>query len=179
MYVNNPLLSEGPGKWIPLSDGEKGIDETVDVMRQLVYKSLADPAVKAAAMEAAKDVRPTDVEGYAKAVWRFVRARMKYVPDTWKIEEVTSPAIHSRRILASGSSWGDCDDFSVTGAAWLISLGVPARFAVVASLKNFGRFDHVRAEARTPRGWVPLETTMKALPYGKGVANVRTKVYEV
>lgn len=180
MYVKDPLLSESQGTFVPLSDGESGVNDTLAVMSKMVRDSLADPAVKGMAVRVSEHVRPTDRNGYIRAVWDGIRYHMKYVPDVWKTEEVTSPAVHSRRIVASGKSWGDCDDFSVLGAAWLLALGVPARLKVLASPKNGGKFDHVRAEAMNADGkWVPLETTMKKIPFGRGVPALREKNYEV
>ena len=179
MYVRFDGVPEKPGVLIPLSAGETGTDETVDVMRVLTRKSLMDPATKTAAVKIAQAVRPNDVDGYLRAVWKGVRDKMLYVPDYHKTEELTSPAIHSRRILSGGRSWGDCDDFSMLGAAWLISLGVPARFEVVASPKNGGAFDHVRTAGLTKNGWVTLETTMRRVPFGGEVPNLRRKVYAI
>lgn len=180
MYVRfDTGPEEKPGVLIPLSAGEKGTDETVDLMRQLVRKSLMDPATKAAAVMAAKAVSPNDVNGYVKAVWQAVREKIRYVPDYHGQEELTSPAIHSRRILNGGQSWGDCDDFSMLGAAWLISLGVPARFEVVASPKNGGAYDHVRVAGLTRNGWVPLETTMMKVPFGMQARTLRQKIFSI
>ena len=170
---------EKPGMEIPLSAGEAGTDETLDVMRTLVRKSLTDPATKAAAVQATAGLSARDTLGYIKAVWAGVRAKMRYVPDVYQVEEVTSPAIHSRRILSTGQSWGDCDDFSMVGAAWLLALGVPARFEVVASPKNGGKLDHVRVSALTPSGWMPLETTVTRVPFGGAVRTLRVKTYAI
>lgn len=179
MYVRFDGVHEKPGVEIGLSGGMKGTDETLDVMRVMVRKSLLDPMTKAAAMKVSAGVRPQDVDGYVKAVWQGVKDRMTYVPDVFGQEELTSPDIHSRRIMAGGKSYGDCDDFSMVGAAWLLSLGVPARFDVVASPKHGGRFDHVRVSAMTPSGWVPLETTMRRMPYGGSGKALKIKSYAV
>lgn len=179
MYVKWGGEPEKPGVEMALSAGQKGTDETVSVMRTMVLGSLTDPAVKAAAMKAVSGVRPMDSAGYVAAVWKAVRDGMGYVPDYFKIEELTSPAIHSRRIMATGHSYGDCDDFSMVGAAWLIALGVPARFEVVASTKNGGKFDHVRVAAWLGNRWVPLETTMKTVPLGRSVPAIRVKAYPI
>ena len=180
MYVQAPsVLSEGPGEWLPLASGDTGIRTTVQRLQKMVSASLTDPATKAAAVSVSRGVRPTDTAGYIKAVWDGVRHYMRYVPDTRGIEEITSPALHSRRILADGQSWGDCDDFSVLGAAWLMSLGVPARFRVLASPKNCGRFDHIRVEAQNAGGWIPLETTMRSLDLGDSVKALRSQTFNV
>lgn len=180
MYVADPLAGEGPGTWVPLADGPGQLESTLAVIRRLVAESLRYPETKRAAVLMASHVRPTDTDGYIKAVFDGVRTRVGYVPDTWQIEQTAAPQIHSRRILASGRSWGDCDDYAALGAAWLLSLGVPARFAVIASPKNGGRWDHIRVEARNAAGvWVPLETTMRRLRFGQAVPGLRHKYTEV
>jgi len=179
MYVRFDGVPEKPGVVIPLSAGELGTDETVEVMRTLIRRSLTDPATKAAAVAVTAGVDAKDTLGYIRSVWAGVRAKMRYVPDVHKVEELTSPAIHSRRIMSTGSSWGDCDDFSMVGAAWLLALGVPARIEVVASPKNGGHFDHVRVAALTPKGWLPLETTVRKIPFGGAVKTLRVKTYAI
>lgn len=179
MYVRLGWVPEKPGVEFGLSAGMKGTDETLDIMQVLTRKSLLDPVTKAAAMKMAANVRPQDVNGYIKAVWAGVRDRMTYVPDVFGQEELTSPAIHSARIMTSGRSYGDCDDFSMVGAAWLLALGVPARFEVVASPKHGGKFDHVRVAGMGPNGWVPLETTMRRVPYGASGKVLNLKTYAV
>lgn len=168
-----------PGVEIALSSGDIGTDETVDVMRALIRKSLLDPMTKAAAVKQTQGVDPKDTGGFVKAVWAGVRKTMQYVPDYYKVEELTSPAIHSRRIMSGGKSWGDCDDFSMLGAAWLLSLGIPARIEVVASTKNGGAYDHVRVAGLTKEGWTPLETTMKKVPFGGEGPTLRKKIYSI
>ena len=137
-----------------------------------------DPTTKAVAVGISKGVRPTDRAGYIRAVWDGVRRHMRYVPDTRGIEEVTSPAIHSRRIQSDGQSWGDCDDFAALGAAWMLSLGVPARFNVLASRKNGGKFDHIRVEADDGKNWVPMETTIPRLALGESVPVLRNQIFD-
>jgi transglutaminase-like putative cysteine protease len=179
MYVRFDGQPEKPGLVVPLAGGELGTDQTVDVMAQLVRKSLEDPATKQMAVAVTQGIDAQDPLKYVRAVWSGVRAKMRYVPDVYQVEELTSPAIHSRRILSTGASYGDCDDFSMLGAAWLLALGVPARFEVVASPKNGGKFDHVRVAALTASGWLPLETTVRKVPFGGAVKTLRMKTYSI
>jgi len=179
MYVRFDGQPEKPGLVVPLAGGELGTDQTVDIMARLVRKSLEDPATKQMAVAVTQGIDAKDPLKYVRAVWAGVRAKMRYVPDVYQVEELTSPAIHSRRILSTGASYGDCDDFSMLGAAWLLALGVPARFEVVASPKNGGKFDHVRVAALTASGWLPLETTVRKVPFGGAVKTLRMKTYSI
>lgn len=179
MFTGYPTLSEGPGLAVYLDAGDRGIVQTVEVMRQLARASLLDPAVKQVAVLAVRDVPKADATDYARAIFHFAKARFKYVPDLSNAEEITSPSIHSRRILERGNTYGDCDDFSVAQAAWLMSLGVPARFTTLASKKHGGAFDHVRVEAKLPQGWTPLESTIKRSLFGQSFPVIRSRSYEV
>ena len=178
VYVRH-WQAETLGQYLPLSEGEKGVDETVEIMRRMVLQSLADPAVKELAATIVKGIPYTDSVGYAKAVYQFAKDRMQYVPDTAHIEEITAPAIHARRFLSAGRSWGDCDDFSTLQAALLKSVGVPVRFAVIASPRNKGAFDHVRLEAYTKAGWLPLESTIAKSKFGQSFRALRSKIYPI
>ena len=162
-----------------LDAGDRGIEQTVRVMQKLTRDSLMDPAVKQAAVLAVRNVPKADAAEYARAIFHFAKSRFKYVPDLADAEEITSPSIHSRRILERGTTYGDCDDFSVAQAAWLMSLGVPARFATLASKKHGGAFDHVRVEAKLPSGWTPLESTIKKSLFGQTFPVIRSRSYEV
>ena len=178
MY-SGPSPAPGVGDWYELSAGDKGIEETVAVMIRLVRDSLSDPSVKQAAVMAIQGVPKVDPDAYAEAFYKFAKARFKFVPDYAGVEELTSPAIHSQRILSTGSSYGDCDDYSMTMAAWLLSAGIPARFATIASKKHGGQFDHVRVEAYTQSGWRPMEATVKKSVYGQSYPVLRVQTWAV
>ena len=178
MYVRN-AFPESLGQFLPLSEGEAGVSETVEIMRRMAIQSLLDPAVKELAAKIVKGIPYRDRAGYAEAVYQFAKDHMQYVADTANIEEITSPAIHAKRFLSSGTSWGDCDDFSTLQAALLKSVGVSVRFVVVASPRNGGQFDHVRLDAFTQRGWLPLESTIKNSSFGQSFKVLRSKIYPI
>ena len=121
----------------------------------------------------------TGIARATRRVHQFAKDHMQYVADTANIEEITSPAIHAKRFLSSGTSWGDCDDFSTLQAALLKSVGVSVRFVVVASPRNGGQFDHVRLDAFTQRGWLPLESTIKNSSFGQSFKVLRSKIYPI
>lgn len=167
------------GRWFELSAGDKGIGQTVELMSRMARESLSDPLVKRVAVAATQGVKKVDPAGYAKAIFDFAKSRFRFVPDYAGVEELTSPTIHSKRILEEGRTYGDCDDFSLAQAAWLMSVGVPARFTVVASPKHKGFYDHVRVEARLPEGWIPMETTVKRSRFGQSFPVLRAKSWDV
>ena len=167
------------GEWYELSDGDKGIEETVALMAQMTRASLGDRAVKQVAIMATQAVPKTDPAAYAAEIFKFAKKVFRFVPDTAAVEELTSPTIHSKRVLETGKTYGDCDDYAMAQAAWLMAVGVPARFTVIASPRHKGIFDHVRVEARLPTGWTPMETTIKRSAFGQSFPAVRAKSWDV
>jgi transglutaminase-like putative cysteine protease len=162
-----------------LSAGDAGTLETLDIMRGLVHKSYEHPEVKEVAVKATAGCPPNSPPCFANKIFKYAKANMRYVPDINGVEEVTAPWIHSKRILTLGGTYGDCDDFSVLQAAWLSSLGVPTRFAVIATPRNGGTYDHVRVEARILNRWVPMETTRRNSKLGEKMNGIRATYLEV
>lgn len=184
MYFGSGREQPELGRWFELSAGDKGIEQTVALMTRMARESLSDPIVKQAAVMLTQGVlkngRPVvDPFRYAEAIFNESKKRFRFVPDYAGVEELTSPAIHSRRILETGGTYGDCDDFSLAQAAWLMAVGVPARFTVVASPKHQGFYDHVRAEAKTQRGWTPMETTVHRARFGDSFPALRAQSWDV
>lgn len=142
-------------------------------MRRLVEESARYPEVKRVAVLATQGCGPVAFGCFVRKIYDFVKARMRYVPDTHEVEEITAPWVHARRFLSEGASYGDCDDFSVVEAALLKSVGVPVRLTVIASPKHGGFYDHVRAEANVAGQWIPLETTSAKLQFGQSIPDLR------
>lgn len=85
-----------------------------------------------------------------QAVWRWIKSRVRFQDD-----EITGRPVHSRLLQlgnpnypvvetltrprdliamnGTGGRVGDCDDYSMYGAALLLALGKPARFVTVAA----------------------------------------------
>jgi transglutaminase-like putative cysteine protease len=177
-YGSFPTLNED-GRWFELSAGDRGIGETVALMGKMARESMGHPEVKQVAVMATQGVAKVDPARYAEAVFFFAKRHFRFVPDIAGVEELTSPTIHSRRILEKGGTFGDCDDFSLAQAAWLMAVGVPARFTVIASPKHKGAFDHVRVEAKTQYGWQPMETTVKRSRFGESFPVLRAHSWDV
>lgn len=180
MFVGGAGQRPAPSvRVLSLSGGDAGVFETLEHMKRLVIESETHPEVKEAAAMIVRGCTPTDFMCYAKSVFDYAKAHFQYVPDTHGVEEITAPWVHSQRVLSTGSTYGDCDDYSVTLASWLRSIGVPTRLTVVASKLHGGAYDHVRAEARVLGRWVPLEATMRRSKFGERMRALREKSLEV
>jgi len=169
----------GKPEVLPLSAGDAGVFETLNRMRGLVHAATDYPEVKAAAVRGLARCPTRNPACQASALFQFAKDRFRYVPDTLGVEEVTAPWIHSRRILDRGATYGDCDDYAVTLAAWLQSVGIPSRFTVVASPKHGGVYDHVRTDAGVLGRWAPMEATLTRRKFGESVPAIRTQSLEI
>ena len=169
----------GTPEVIPLSTGDAGTYETLEKMRGLVHESITRPEVKEVAMRAIWNCPPSNPLCYSRGIYDYAKLRMRYVPDTFGVEEITAPWVHAKRILETGMSYGDCDDFSVFQSAMLNSIGVPTRFGVIATPKNGGKFDHVRVEANVLGRWLPMETTRARAKFGERFPELRSVYIEV
>lgn len=99
-----------------------------------------------------------------RALQRYVRDKISYVPDPLGQELVQTP----KRTLDIKT--GDCDDKSVLLASLLLSIGIPARFFAVGL--NGGPYSHVLVQARCGKSWVDLETILPGIEAGWSPPNV-------
>lgn len=94
--------------------------------------------------------------GFVRALFEFVRDKIRYVPDILGVEMLQTPT----RTLEIKT--GDCDDKAILLAALLSSIGLATRFVAVGF--KGGGYAHVIVEVklgRHPDGsprWVPLDT---------------------
>jgi len=75
-------------------------------------------------------------------------------------EIVRSPQFMLADYQTQGFIEGDCDDIATFITAVLKSIGIPARFFAMQSMKD-GQFDHVFAEGFSGV-WVPIDPTVEA-----------------
>lgn len=134
-----------------ISPGIEGIRETMALMRSIVKRSRADPDVIAFARKLTAHLPPKDWVGQIRAIFRFVRDRIRYTLDPNDVETLSTPL----RLLRLGQ--GDCDDKAVLLAALLEAIGHPARFKAVGF--QAGALSHVYVETKLDGGWIPLDAT--------------------
>lgn len=101
-------------------------------------------------------VRGHDYVGEVRALFMFVRDRVRYTRDPVGVELLQTPT----RVLRERV--GDCDDKSILLAALLRAVGHPARvaFRAIAANPFFpGQFSHVYVIARVGQREIPLDPT--------------------
>ena len=134
-----------------ISTGIEGVRETMVLMRSIVRKAKADPAVILKARALTGAVRGKDWFGEAAALHRYVRDSIRYVMDPAGVETLSTPA----RLMEIGA--GDCDDKATLLAALLESINHPTRFVAIGL--TGGTLEHVYVETKIGDDWIPLETT--------------------
>lgn len=126
---------------------------TLALMSGIVRRYKTHRAVRGAALDLTAELAQKDWPGEVRALFEFVRDRIRYVRDVRGVETVQTPDA----TLDIGA--GDCDDKATLLAALLESIGYQTRFAAVGSRP--GRYSHVFVEARERVGapWIALDAT--------------------
>ena len=147
--------------------GDAGTAATVGYMARCIRQGSTSPQVRSMAVSVAMHYK-SDVDK-AKAVFNFVRSRMRYVRDNALMETVQTADLQVRNFVQSGFANGDCDDHVVLLGAMLVSIGYPVRIVTVRVRPGMGSFDHVYLEALIRGTWVPMDATNKRMPMGWSV----------
>jgi Transglutaminase-like superfamily len=154
---------------MPLSDGDAGTAETIDVIRRLVDQGVKDPVVNrtAIAILQAARVRSYDFLGEIRAIYNWVRQNIRFVRDISGKETLRTP----REILEVRA--GDCDDINaILLPALLGTIGVPTRVVTVASHPAApDQFSHIYAEAQLAGGWIALDAARRNPRLGRAPEN--------
>jgi len=130
---------------------------TLATMSRMSTAGAIDPTVRLTALEIVKALPQKDFQGEAIAIFRFVRDKIRYVRDVYRVETVQEP----RATLELGQ--GDCDDKSTLLAALLASVGVETAFG---ALVRGNSVMHVWTRAKIAGKWVNLDAT-ENLPMGQ------------
>ena len=163
-------LGIAPFERAPLPQGTRGTRQTVDAMTALARGGSSDPAIRNNALHALRTYgsTPHDHVSEARALFAWVRDRVKYVQDPVSSEWVQSP----RATLEAMA--GDCDDMAVLLAAMLGAIGIPSKFRVVALDRSRpGEFSHVYTVAMIGGREFPMDPIYPSNPFGLGLRGSR------
>lgn len=131
-----------------LPGGDAGVMATLQAMAALVDDAVEhSPRLAAAAQKLGELARSmtrntTPTMKSARAVYRFLKRNVKFIPDPVGLEHLRHPDQLLFEINHCGSAKGDCDEVATLGAALLKKMGVNACF-IVAGRQKDGRFEHV------------------------------------
>lgn len=136
--------------------GKEGTKQTLRMMRALVRDGKRNLQVRATALKLVSHLPPKSWSAEVKALFYFVRDKIRFVRDINGIETLHTP----EKVLDFGQ--GDCDDKSILLASLLESIGHPTRFVAVGPEQD--QFSHVLVETKIGDRWLPLETTENVEP---------------
>jgi hypothetical protein len=165
-----PIFSDGMmpatlvGYRAPLSQGDAGVAQTVQVMRQLIDQDLANPDFVNFAKTLVANVPAHDEWAEVEAIYNWVHNNIRFVKDPYTKETLYPPS----ELLKLKS--GDCDDISMLLGALYLAVGYPARLATVsANAQSPGEFSHVFPEVEVPpdsNNWVAADAARPGSQFG-------------
>lgn len=149
------------------SSRDMPIEQRIATIQEKIEKSIQDPEMHKIALQATRNCPERDGMCEAKAIYDFVKARVRYTGDIapikWRTGEVDGVDVYrtARRTLEFGG--GDCDDQSILVASLLTLNGITAKLRVTAETKR-GPESHIYPGALLPkfgRGkFVAVDTTL-------------------
>lgn len=154
---------------IKIPTGDAGTAETVRLMARCIRQGSTSPHIRSMAVSVAMHYK-NDVDK-ARAVFNFIKSRMRYVRDNALMETLSTADLQVRNFVQSGFASGDCDDHVILLGSLLVSIGYPVRIVTVRVRPGFGSFDHVYLEALIRGTWIPMDGTNKRMPMGWAVPN--------
>lgn len=135
-----------------ISNGMRGIFQTIALMRSLVAEGRRDPVIRSAAISIIFLTPEKNQRAEIEACFNFVRDSVRYVRDIHDVETLAT----ARKTLET--MIGDCDDQSVLLASMLESIGYPTRF-IVAGYMSADMVEHVFIEVQCDGQWIACDAT--------------------
>jgi len=135
-----------------------GTNATLKLMAGLVRQYKRDPMIRDTAISLVAGLRPRDWSGEARALYEYVRDRIRYTRDVSGVETLQTPPV-TMELEA-----GDCDDKSTLLSTLLESIGHPTRF-VATGYQEPQAFSHVYIETLLGTKWMPLDASVTQ-PFG-------------
>jgi hypothetical protein len=144
---------------LPLPSSDIGTFFTIAAMRAMVYAEFLTPAVRLTASEIVAGISGKDGLEQAHAIRGWIDSHTEFLRDPDGVEMLHGPAWQVEQIRRNGVVRLDCDDVAMLSAALGKSIGLRARFVVLAF---GGAYRHVFTEL-SPRGgqpaWLDMDVT--------------------
>lgn len=133
------------------------VPDTLELMAAYARRDRVADTIREAANTTTIGVDVQNAHEVAASIWRYIRNRVRWIPDANGVELLQTPIVTLRQ------RYGDCDDQATLAAAMLAALGIPAGFEAIA-YRQKGVFDHVYALYWDGVGWHMLDPTAEARP---------------
>lgn len=161
----------------PLPSGDAGVQVTVSTMRSLARRASVDPLVRRTAVDL---VLSEPLSTHPVVIRDYLNDHTTFIPDPRHDEALHDPVYLLAQILTRGLVGIDCDDVAMLAASLGLSIGLRARYVVLA----FGSaptapYQHVLTGLQSARGgpWVVVDPTRPAQDFYPQVA--RSMMIEV
>lgn len=128
--------------------GDDGALRTVDIMRQLIHDSTANPTVVAFARQLAYQPTPRAMPqlAVARAIANWLKVSWRYVDDPVNRELLQTAERMLLQYDDFGYVSGDCDEAAILGASLGASVGIPSILTLVGFDDGMGGYySHVFA----------------------------------
>lgn len=138
--------------------GDLGTLATIREMRRVVDRGVRDPLTHQVASFVVSGVLEHGPPAIVGAIRGWLDSRIVFQADPVGVEMLREVREMLLEIARNGQAQVDCDDISTLGAALAKTVGIPARFTVLAFPPR-NRFQHVYAELFDGRYWRDLDIT--------------------
>lgn len=162
-----------------LRDGDAGIEQTIALVRKVVWQSLSDPWTRmqaATLLRSEPAVEPYNDAAKAYRFWRKVYENISFVDHPIAHQLVQSPQ------FTVSSRIGNCTDINaVLLSSLLMNVGIPAHLVTVANNPNHpDEFNHVYVEAQIDGEWIPVDAARPGASFGTTVPNIyRSRAWDL
>jgi transglutaminase-like putative cysteine protease len=156
-----------------IPSGDAGTFATLDYMARLASQGAVTPAVRDVAASLVQGTG-RDPQLHCRLVSDWVEQHVEFLPDPSVAEALVPPGVAVGIIAARGVLQADCDDVAMLAAALGLSIGLRARFVVVAFGSPSAPFAHVWTDLSAPDGasWLTVDPTRPMFtlpPIGRSV----------
>lgn len=169
----------------PLLSGDAGVEQTINLIREIVDDAVKDPVVNSTAIEFVRSGGVTYAGSFsrdqkAQAIYNAVATRWTYVEDPvgpFGPKETLRPV----RLLLQTFA-GDCDDATILIAALCGTIGIPCRAVTIAADPSAPReFSHIYPEVEVAPGrWVAMDVARPGSSYASAPARYfRKRVWDL
>lgn len=147
------------GVVVSIPSGDAGVQATVIRMRDLARRASLDPIVRTVTARLVIGIPGSAGHLQARIIRDWLTARVRFLPDPTTAETLHDPAWSLDQILTSGQVQLDCDDVAILAAAMGQSIGLRARYVVVAFRSPNAPYQHVWADLGDGRRWLSVDPT--------------------
>ena len=146
-----------------IPSGDDGTFATLSHMRQLAGQGAVTPEIRRVAARLVLGVENVPAL-HARLIRDFIESHVRFLADPWVAEGLTRPVEAVNTLVRDGIAQMDCDCVATLVAALGLSIGLRARFVVVAFHSPNAPFAHVWCDLGDPMGhqWWPVDPNRQA-----------------